>query len=205
MPVEQIKSGLSNFSYVIRCPETKRAAIVDPGYDGGKALSFVEKHDLKLDYVINTHHHPDHSADTGRIAGESGAKVITGGADSDKVSSDVDLAVGDGDEVRLGELKLTFISTPGHTPGGICILVDDEALITGDTLFIGDCGRCDMAGGSTVDMFNSLNDKIMKLSDHLIVNPGHDYGDRPRDTLGRQKRTNKTLLAKDLAQFSKIP
>ncbi|MCK5258369.1 MAG: MBL fold metallo-hydrolase, partial [Thermoplasmatales archaeon] len=84
-------------------------------------------------------------------------------------------------------------------------IVDNEALITGDTLFIGDCGRTDLPGGDLVQMYRTLNEKIMSLPDHLIVYPGHDYGDKPFDTLGNQKRTNKTLLSKNLNDFSKIP
>ena len=102
-------------------------------------------------------------------------------------------------------MNLNFILTPGHTPGGICIIVDNEAIITGDTLFIGDCGRTDLPGGDLAQMFRTLQEKIMPLPDHLIVYPGHDYGDKPFDTLGNQKRTNKTLIAKNLEEFSKIP
>jgi len=76
-------------------------------------------------------------------------------------------------------------------------------LITGDKLFIGDCGRCDLPGGNLSQMFNSLQ-KLKALSDNLTIYPGHDYGDKPFDTFGKQKRTNKTLLAKNLDEFSKI-
>ena len=118
---------------------------------------------------------------------------------------EVDIMVSDGDRLKVGELNLDFLLTPGHTPGGICIIVDNEALLTGDTLFIGDCGRTDLSGGDLVQMFRTLKEKIMPLPDHLIVYPGHDYGDKPYDTLGNQKRINKTLIVKNLDEFSKIP
>ena len=105
---------------------------------------------------------------------------------------------------HLGYVKLDFIHTPGHTPGGMCIIVDDDSILTGDTLFIGDCGRCDLPGGSLSQMFQSLQ-KIKSLFDNLIVYPGHDYGNKPFDKLGNQKKINKTLLAKNLEDFSKIP
>ena len=89
--------------------------------------------------------------------------------------------------------------------GGISIIVDDEAFLTGDTLFIGDCGRTDLPGGNLSQMFRTLHEKIKDLPDHLIVYPGHNYGDKPYDLLGNQKRRNKTLLAKNLKEFSKIP
>ena len=84
------------------------------------------------------------------------------------------------------------------------MIVDNDTLLTGDTLFIGDCGRTDLPGGNLNEMFRTLQYKIKTLPDHLIVYPGHDYGDKPFDTLGNQKLTNKTLLAKNLREFSKL-
>ena len=196
---------MSNFSYVIYCSKSKKAALVDPGSDGTSALRFIEDNRLKLIYIINTHRHGDHSSASGRIREDTGAKIITSHTDSRALTYNTDILVGNGDEIELGGIKLKFILTPGHTPGSICILVGDEALITGDTLFIGDCGRCDLKGGSFEDMFHSLNRKIKSLPDNLIVYPGHDYGELPFDELGRQKKTNKTLLAGSLEEFSKIP
>jgi len=95
--------------------------------------------------------------------------------------------------------------TPGHTKGGICIIVDDKAILTGDTLFIGDCGRTDLPGGSLQEMFHTLQQKILPLPDDLLVYPGHDYGEKPFDRLGNQKQTNKTLRARTLQEFSLIP
>ena len=77
--------------------------------------------------------------------------------------------------------------------------------ITGDTLFIGDCGRTDLPGGNINDMYKSLHEKIKSLPDHLIVYPGHDYGEKPFDTLGNQKIKNKTLVVKSIKEFRKIP
>jgi len=118
---------------------------------------------------------------------------------------EVDIIVSDGDSFKLGKVNLEFLLTPGHTPGGICVIVDNEAIITGDTLFIGDCGRTDLPDGNLAQMYKTLHEKIMLLPDHLIVYPGHDYGYKPYDTLGKQKQTNKTLLAKSLEEFSEIP
>ena len=105
--------------------------------------------------------------------------------------------IADGEVAMVGDVKLEFILTPGHTPGGMCILVDDVALLTGDTLFIGDCGRTDLAEGSDQDMFNTLQ-RLRSLPDDLIVYPGHDYGDIPYDSLGNQKKRNKVFLADNL-------
>ena len=106
----------------------------------------------------------------------------------------VDILVSDHTKLKLGQITLHFIHTPGHTPGSICIKVNNSAIITGDTLFIDDCGRTDLPGGSLIEMYNTLQKKILPLSNELIVYPGHDYGPKPFDTLGNQKNTNKTLF-----------
>lgn len=206
LAVEQIKTGFDNFSYVIYCTKTLKAAIVDPGYDATKSLDFISSHNLKLEYVIITHYHSDHSGDCHRIKKSiPSAKIVASESDGAKLNVDADVFVSDGDRITLGNVDLAFLLAPGHTPGGICIIVDNEALLTGDTLFIGDCGRTDLPGGDLAQMYKTLQGKIKPLPDHLIVYPGHDYGDKPFDTLGNQNRTNKTLIAKNLIEFSKIP
>lgn len=206
MTIKQIKVGFDNFSYIVYCPIRKKAAIVDPGFDASKALRFVISKDLELEFIIITHYHRDHSGDSQRIKNSiPSLKIVASESDGAKLNIGVDVIISDGDQLKLGKVNLKFILTPGHTPGGICILVDNEALLTGDTLFIGDCGRTDLPGGDLTQMYKTLHDKIMPLPDNLIVYPGHDYSDKPFDTLGNQKRTNKTLLAKNLNEFSKIP
>jgi len=206
LAIEQIKVGLDNFSYIIYCPITKKAAIVDPGFDASKTLKFISSKNLKLEYIIVTHYHSDHSSETKRIKNLiPSSKIVISKQDGKKLDVKSDIIVSDGDRLKLGEINLDFILTPGHTPGSICIIVNNEALLTGDTLFIGDCGRTDLPGGNLAQMYKTLHEKIIPLPDHLIVYPGHDYGDKPFDNLGNQKYTNKTLLAKSLNEFSKIP
>jgi glyoxylase-like metal-dependent hydrolase (beta-lactamase superfamily II) len=203
--IEQIRVGFDNFSYIIYCPDTKKAAIVDPGFDATKILNYISNHNLELEFIILTHYHSDHSGDCQRIKSSiPSSKIVASESDGARLNIEVDVNVSDGDQLKLRNVNLEFILTPGHTPGGICIIVDNEALLTGDTLFIGDCGRTDLPGGSLSEMFKSLHEKIMSLPDHLIVYPGHDYGEKPYDTLGNQKQTNKTLLAKNLDEFSRI-
>jgi len=204
--IEQIKVGFDNFSYVIYSNKNKEAVIVDPSFDASDALKFIWKNSLILKYVITTHYHSDHSGDIKRIKKEIPlVKLIASEIDGKKLYEKMDIFATDNLELNLGEIELRFITTPGHTPGGICILVNNEALLTGDTLFIGDCGRTDLPGGNLKDMFTSLHEKIMSLPDSLIIYPGHDYGEKPFDTLGNQKKTNKTLKARNLEEFSKIP
>jgi len=206
MVLEQIRVGFDNFCYLIYCPEQKKAAIVDPGFDASKSLQILTTQNLQLDYIILTHYHTDHTAEAKHLKQIiPSAQVVASREDGRRLSVKSDVEVTDGSRLMVGNIVLSFLLTPGHTPGGICIIVDGKALLTGDTLFIGDCGRTDLPGGNLEEMFRTLRKKIWSLSDGLIVYPGHDYGEKPFDTLGNQKRTNKTLRAKSLQEFSLIP
>jgi len=193
--IKQFKIGFDNFSYIIYSIVTKEAVIVDPSYDASKALNFIKQNNLKLKYIIITHHHFDHSKDIASVKKVfSSAKVIASRLDGKKLNEKVDIFVTDGQKLSLRDIVFQFILTPGHTPGGICILVDNKAIITGDTLFIGDCGRTDLQGGNINQMFKSLQEKIKPLPDHVIVYPGHDYGEKPFDTLGNIKPSLSIIL-----------
>jgi hydroxyacylglutathione hydrolase len=206
LAIEQITMGFDNFSYVIYCPVTKKAAIVDPGLDSARILQFIASKKLTLEYIIITHYHSDHSSDSKKIKSLfPQAKIVASEADGKKLALKPDTVISDGNQLTIGKILVDFLITPGHTPGGICIIVNNEALLTGDTLFIGDCGRTDLPGGNLIQMYTSLHEKIMNLPDELIVYPGHDYGEKPFDSLGNQKHTNKTLKARTLKEFSTIP
>ena len=193
--IKQFKIGFDNFSYIIYSIVTKEAVIVDPSYDASKALNFIKQNNLKLKYIIITHHHFDHSKDIASVKKVfSSAKVIASRLDGKKLNEKVDIFVTDGQKLSLRDIVFQFILTPGHTPGGICILVDNKAIITVDTLFIGDCGRTDLQGGNINQMFKSLQEKIKPLPDHVIVYPGHDYGEKPFDTLGNIKPSLSIIL-----------
>ncbi len=204
--IEQIRVGFDNFSYVIYCPAQKKAAVVDPGFDDTKNLQFLSLKNLTLEYVILTHYHSDHSAEARHLKeAVASALIVASAEDGRRLSEKPDVVVSDGSQLKVGNIVLSFLLTPGHTPGGICIIVDGKAVLTGDTLFIGDCGRTDLPGGSFEEMFQTLQQKIISLPDSFIVYPGHDYGEKPFDSLGNQKRTNKTLRARTLKEFSLIP
>ena len=206
MAIEQIRVGFDNFSYLIISEPDKTSALVDPSTDASAVLARIKEGGLTLDYIFLTHYHTDHTAALAQVKRvHPHAKIAASERDGKFITPHANLLVKDGTRLHVGSIPLTIIVTPGHTPGGICILVDDEALITGDTLFIGDCGRTDLTGGSLKTMFESLHDKIMPFPNHLIIYPGHDYGDKPWDTLGNQKKTNKTLKAKTLQDFARIP
>ncbi|PIU59170.1 Zn-dependent hydrolase, partial [Candidatus Bathyarchaeota archaeon CG07_land_8_20_14_0_80_47_9] len=111
-----------------------------------------------------------------------------------------DVGVVDGDIVKVGTIGIRVLHTPGHSPDSICLLCDNK-LLAGDTLFVGECGRTDMPGGNTRDMYDSLFDKLMKLDDKVEVYPGHDYGSKPSSTIGEERKTNYTLEKRTLEEF----
>lgn len=193
---KQIRQRSDNFSYIIADDATKEAAVVDPSFNGNEIIRLAKDEHLKVKYAINTHDHHDHTADNEQIASRLGAKVVAHKLSN--VSKDIEVA--DGDTLRLGKFVIRVIHTPGHTPDGICLLADGK-LFTGDTLFIGECGRTDLPGGSSEDMYRSLFEKLMKLDDDVEVYPGHDYGSKPHSTIGLEKKTNYTLEKRTLSEF----
>jgi glyoxylase-like metal-dependent hydrolase (beta-lactamase superfamily II) len=204
MTIKQIKIDFDNFCYIIYCKKNLNAVVVDPGNNPSKAVEFIKSNNLKLEYIINTHYHSDHTIGNQIIKNAIPSKIIASKIDGKKITSGVDIFIRDNDQLNVGEISIKFLLTPGHTPGSICMIVNNFALLTGDTLFIGDCGRTDLPGGNLNEMFRTLQNKIKTLPDNLIVYPGHDYGEKPFDTLGNQKLTNKTLLVKNLKEFSKL-
>lgn len=205
MCIKQLKVSFDNFSYVIYDSKSNKSAVVDTSYSIKKTVKFIESNNLDLECIISTHYHIDHTGKNKKLKQMyPDSKIVASKSDGDKLDLKVDIHVDDNDKLELGDITLRFMLTPGHTPGGICILVDDKAIITGDTLFIDNCGRTDLPGGNIVDLFNSLQ-RIKQLSDNLIIYPGHDYGSKPFDSLYNQKVTNPTLIAKNMNEFTKIP
>jgi glyoxylase-like metal-dependent hydrolase (beta-lactamase superfamily II) len=196
---KQIKYRGDNFSYVIADEDTKESAVVDPSYNVDAISLLVRDQNLTVKYVIDTHSHGDHTAGNEDIRSAFGAKIV-----AHKLSkARKDIAVVDGEVLKLGRVMIKVVHTPGHSPDGICLLVDGKVL-TGDTLFVGECGRTDLAGGSAEDMYHSLFDKLAKLDDKTEVYPGHDYGPKPQSTIGEEKRTNYVLEKRTLDEFVKF-
>jgi len=193
---KQIRHQCDNFSYIVADDVSKETAVVDPSFNVDAITSQVKDQNLSVKYVINTHHHMDHTAGNKHLRSRFGAKVVA----YKLAKSDKDISVSDGDVLRLGTLNIRVIHTPGHSPDSICFLVDNK-LLTGDTLFVGECGRTDLQGGSSKDMYHSLFHKLMKLDDGVEVYPGHDYGPTRHSTIGVERRTNYTLAKRTLAEF----
>jgi hydroxyacylglutathione hydrolase len=193
---KQIKHRGDNFSYVIADDTSKEAVVVDPSFNADEIIRLVREQNLDLKYIINTHNHMDHVAGNEDIKSSSNAKIVA----HKLAKSRKDIAVVDGDVIRIGRVAIKVIHTPGHTPDSICLLIDGK-LLTGDTLFVGECGRTDMSDGSSEDMYRSLFDKLMKLDDNIEVYPGHDYGPNPHSTIGIERKSNYTLKKRTLSEF----
>jgi glyoxylase-like metal-dependent hydrolase (beta-lactamase superfamily II) len=193
----QVQQHGDNFSYIIADEATREAFVVDPSYNAGEITRVLKAENLKLKYVINTHGHSDHTAGNEELRSMFGAGIV-----AYKLSRiNVNVPVDDGDVIRVGSVPVKAIHTPGHTPDSICLLVDNKKLLTGDTLFVGECGRTDMPGGNSRSMHDSLFNKLLKLNNDVEVYPGHDYGSKPYSTIGEERRSNYTLQPRSLADF----
>jgi hydroxyacylglutathione hydrolase len=192
---EQIKRRGDNFSYIIADDRTKEAVIVDPNFNADAIFQIVRRQNLTVKYIVNTHGHHDHTAGNKDVQSKCGGKIVA----HRLAMITKDVSVEDGDVLKFGHSTIKVIYTPGHSKDSICLLCDNK-LLTGDTLFVGECGITD-SSESAKDMYNSLFHKLMKLEDNIEVYPGHDYGASPHSTIGNERRTNYTLEKRTLEQF----
>jgi hydroxyacylglutathione hydrolase len=191
---KQVKEIGDNFSYVIA--DSRYAVIVDPSYNATHLIQLIKNLNRSLTLIINTHHHRDHTAGNNQVKNHFNCQII-----AHRLSGIAkDREVEDNDLITIGELTFQVIHTPGHTPDSICLLLDSK-LLTGDTLFVGECGRTDLAEGNPKEMYNSLFKKILALPDSTEVYPGHDYGSKPVSNLGYERETNYTLKPRTLSEF----
>ena len=206
---------MANYVYIMGDPVSRKVAVVDPAWDTDAICNFVEKEGYEIDKILITHYHQDHLG--GHMMGQSiegsaemlkrvkakvyvnkheaeGTKRVAGLSDSDLVKVDA------GDVIKVGDIEVKFLHTPGHTPGSQCFLAAGN-LIAGDTLFINSCGRVDLPGSDPEAMYYSLNHTLKSLDDSTVVYPGHAYSNESSSTIGKQKRTNMYLRFETLDDF----
>jgi hydroxyacylglutathione hydrolase len=194
---KQIQQHSDNFSYIVADEIAKEGAVVDSSFNAGELIKVLRNKKLKLKYIINTHGHSDHTAGNTELQSIFGAKIV-----AHKLSNVLyDVPVDDDEVLNVGKISIKIIYTPGHTTDSICLLIDNQKLLTGDTLFVGECGRTDFPGGSSKSMFDSLFNKLLKLNDNVEVYPGHDYGIKPSSTIGEERKSNYTLQPRSLKEF----
>lgn len=184
---------------------TKKSAVVDPGDKCDELIAQIENDGGKLEYVMLTHGHYDHIGYAKQLAAKFGAEIVTGEKENEFLSNpslnlsakhnleikpfSADILLKDNDIFMLGETKIRYILTPGHTSGGGCFIFDNT-LISGDTLFCESYGRTDLPTGSNMDMYNSIS-RLKKLDGDYRVIPGHG----PMSTLDHERKYNPLMMS----------
>jgi glyoxylase-like metal-dependent hydrolase (beta-lactamase superfamily II) len=196
----------STLTYILGDPVTCSAVIIDPvDHHIERDLAVLARHGLSLAYALETHAHADHITSSGLLARRTGAKTATPFHCS---VTACDLRLFDGDEVRFGSERLEVLHTPGHTEGSVCYLwrgaqLDQvrNAVFTGDTLFIGGCGRADFQGGNAGELYDSITETLFTLPEQTRIYPAHDYKGNRVSTIGEEKRNNPRLAGKSRDEF----
>lgn len=205
MFLRQLEVGrFAVFAYLIGSEPDGEGLVIDPADDTEEIIHIAQLQGIKIKYIVNTHGHVDHIMGNAQMKEKTGAAIIIHEEDAPLLthtprtmlamfgaqpSPPADLTVKDGDVLKLGKMGIHVIHTPGHSPGGISLYFD-QAVFTGDTLFVGGVGRTDLPGGSWSLLWSSLQNKLFSLPDETIVYPGHNYGVRPTSTIGHERRFN---------------
>ena len=202
--VHQFELGpWDNFIYLLGDRATRTCAVVDPAWDAATILREAERLDLKITDILCTHSHFDHVDQVDPLLAEVDARVhmLNGEVEFSGFRCENLVKAAPGDKVRIGDhLEVTMVHTPGHTPGSTSYRIRD-ALVTGDTLFIDGCGRCDFVGGDPAVMYETLQKLVQNLPEDTVLYPGHNYGATPTATVDRQLESNPYLRHATVADF----
>ncbi len=210
MFIKQTEVGnLSVFAYLLAGDAGGDGLVIDPADEADEIIAAAEQRKIKIKYIVNTHAHVDHIMGNEEMKTKTGAQIILHEDDAKHLSRipqsrfamfggrpspPADRTVKDGDTIQVGELSLKVLHTPGHSPGAICLHLNN-CVFTGDTLFVGGVGRTDLPGGSWEVLLHSIQTKLMTLPDETIVYPGHNYGAAPKSTIKQERLYNPFLGA----------
>ena len=182
---------MENFVYLIHDHATQRAAVVDPAWDVPAILALAEQQGVQITDILLTHSHHDHINGIGAVLERYDARLHLMKAEAQFWGDALDMPTlhHGGDVIELGETRVRALHTPGHTPGSACYHIGDN-LITGDTLFVFGCGRCDLRGGDPEQMYVTMKDMAARLPAGTIIHPGHNYAEQPTSTMQAQLEGN---------------
>ncbi len=201
---DPVATQMVNFVYLIGDRRSGKCLVVDPAWDVDDLLRVAAEDDMEIDGVLATHWHPDHVG--GDLFGtpvpgvqdlleKVAVKIHCNRAEDEWIRRQTGVSQGDlslldsGDVVKVGDVEITMIHTPGHTPGSQCFLVDGK-LVAGDTLFLQGCGRTDLPGGDSAEIYRSITERLAKIPDDTVLYPGHLYAPEGSASLGETRRTN---------------
>lgn len=193
---------MENFVYLVEDITSRRCAVVDPAWEVDQIVNQAHQLDLKITDILLTHSHHDHINGVEGLLQHANAEVHLLKPEYEFWQHELDkpsLHHG-GDELELGETTIKILHTPGHTPGSTCYQLGNE-IITGDTLFVFGCGRCDLSGGNPEDMFVTLKNMKQQLPQDMLIHPGHNYSVKPTCTLSEQLDGNPFMHYDDSETF----
>ena len=191
----------STFTYLISSGKGREALIIDPVLENtSDYISFLKKLDLKLVKVIDTHIHADHISGLKELHQQTDCAILMGEKSPSEV---VTIKVKDNEKIKIENIELTSMYTPGHTDCSYSFFMNDR-IFTGDTLLISGTGRTDFQNGNSVDQYHSLFNRILKLPDKTFVYPAHDYKGKKVSTIGDEKENNPRLKVKSAEQYTEL-
>jgi hydroxyacylglutathione hydrolase len=193
---------MENFVYLIRDHTSGRAAVVDPAWEVPRVIELAEREGVRITDILLTHSHHDHINGIQDVLGRYDAQLHLLKEEARFWGHGLDLPTlhHGGDTIALGDTEIRVLHTPGHTPGSACYRIGND-VITGDTLFIFGCGRCDLRGGDPEQMFQTLKHLAQDLPRETVIHPGHNYADRPVSTMDEQLAGNPFLHFDRLDRF----
>ena len=191
----------STYTYVISSGKGREALIIDPVIEHtDEYIKILDKLELKLVKVLDTHIHADHITGLNELSKRTTCSKVMGEKSKSEV---IDLKVKDDEEINIENIKLKTIYTPGHTDCSYSFLMGDR-VFTGDTLLINGTGRTDFQNGSAHDAYNSLFGKLLKLPEETLVYPAHDYNGKKHSTIGNEKNNNPRLQVSSKEEYAEI-